>query len=83
MIAAVFLARKLREAFALQESKTNLYDALTKIAGNRVSEWKKMETDIEAAATKASSRSKTKGKKKGKKSKKVQSVYLLDESKGS
>ncbi|TFY54299.1 hypothetical protein EVJ58_g8946 [Rhodofomes roseus] len=76
---ASFLARKLKEAFTLQDQKKTLYDALSKVAGDKVRVWEKMEgpkgvsttsqtDDVggPAARTRAKSKSKTKGKGKRK-----------------
>lgn len=84
-MAASFLARKLKEAFALIEHKTSLYNALSKVAGEKnVAAWKKLESKLDpsdGAPSRLVRRKKVKRKGK-KRDDKVQSVYMLDEKKG-
>ena len=84
-IIASYLARKLTEAFALIEHKTSLYNALSKVAGEKnVTAWKKLAAKSEPAyggPTTLGRRKKS--KRKGKRpEEKVQSVYMLDKKKG-
>lgn len=73
------MARKLREAFLLQDQKTALLEALTSVAGReRIAAWMNLENQMTAGQQGPTKYM----RKKIQKGQRTQSVYLLDESKG-